>query len=371
MMQDSRSTFLNWLRSDSWHMTELLDWCALGSGRGRNEVVPSDFIRGCLSSTPDSAILSGQLAQRIAQTLNQQPDLKFNHINSESAGEQMLDICTFLNRPELLSDAVWSVLNASTSDLPRFTRAKLLQALIFCPAIQGNEEAKSLWFSLLNERPHPIVGGSPDHGMNGLSLMRPADLSHDLPDFEACGKGLAIIAEYYARISPTTKWVNFVRRLGAFSALWGLDDGMMLVDMAHKSNWMSRDRDLKWAVRSLPCGFEHVETPEKCRIVVCQESFTKLGALLSAIKVGELCDGQFVQLNLADKDAGILADYLMEIENRRSNYLLQDATEHDWEEGLKQWIERESESLQEAQSRDELLSYIKMRLHRKRSAMYA
>ena len=108
-MNESTSQFLDWLRSDAWHLDQLLDWCAFGSGRGRNEIVPADFIRSSLSSAPDSAILRGRLAHRIAQALAQQPDLKFNYLSAESAAEQMLVVCTFLERADLLSDAVWKV----------------------------------------------------------------------------------------------------------------------------------------------------------------------------------------------------------------------------------------------------------------------
>lgn len=315
----SSQRFIEWLTTEpSEHMaTELLWWCATGSGRGRDESAPSDFILGSLPIDGRRPALSLRLAQRISIILKQNPNLNPAHPMAEEAMTHLLLVSTRLASADELGGPIWHAyenLRQANATLPAQLGSALLPALMYNPV--RNDEPVELWSRLLSGTPDPLFGGTPDQGIMGMFLLRSPESRPGSPNFDAIGKGLILLARHYDHQVQATRFQRFRCKLRQFVEMWQIREPMSLIMMAHRAGW--HDTDAAWALKTLPVLFRDFGVIEGGECVVWHSSLRFIEDIIGATAAGEpLCGGWFRVIKYPPTHAVSLNKLLVEIEKAR------------------------------------------------------
>jgi hypothetical protein len=263
--------FLAWLRSPDAPANEVLDWCYFGFGSGRGTEDSHLQLLAALPIGGDNHPTKVRLAERVAAVLTTTPTLEFTYLGYQSTPEiliyELLSLAGHLTCPDVLYNpllGIYTNLRESGKALPPLAGYALAKALIHNQKAD-RRELLGVWLSMTEGRRDPILGGTPELGMEGIGNL-PASDDSEKPDAKAVGVGLLNLAKNYQ--SDEKRWKRFRDQINWLMELWALKPEFFIL-VAHDTQWVEQGQG--WAVNALPdlfvANFGELITNQHCALV--------------------------------------------------------------------------------------------------------
>lgn len=295
--------FRRWLQASTATTAELLAWCDYGFVSARDAAEPHEQLLGALPLGGDRYPLTCRLAERLGALLDQHPDLALPGAGESEKLASLIDtalsIAAGLDCPERLAaplHLVYSTLRTRGRSLPLLACASLTAALIRNQT--DRSPLREMWLRMAGGEPDPLLDGTPEIGMEGLSMIPDGDA----PDREALGLGLLAFAEICAPERPTRRQ-RFRAEVNRIKNLWALSSPYSyFVRLAHDYGWVKAGQG--WAVDSLPelCVMDFGEVgsqKEQCWLV--WHWFVRMLQPWEAVTVErEFCDGRVLLVRFSE-----------------------------------------------------------------------
>ena len=294
--------FRRWLQASTATTAELLAWCDYGFVSARDAAEPHEQLLSALPLGGDRYPLARRLAERVGALLDQHPDLALPGAGESeklaSLPDTVLSLAAGLDCPEQLAaplHRVYSTLRAHGRSLPLLACASLTAALIRNQT--DGSPLREMWLRMAGGEPDPLLDGTPEIGMEGLSMIPDGDS----PDREALGLGLLAFAKICAPEHPTRRQ-RFRAEVNRIKNLWQLSSPYF-VRLAHDYEWVKADQG--WAVDALPELFvedfgEVGSQRDQCWLV--WHWFVRMLQPWKAVTVeGEFCDGRVLLVRFSEE----------------------------------------------------------------------
>lgn len=239
--QTPQARFLLWINQEDWQDKELLDWCAYGSGRGRFETAPADFMLDAILSPTNSAYFADKLAKRISDIVSRHPDLTFNHPCVHESSAQLCSISAYLRSPDILAEPFWIVeetLRTLNKELPVETSLALRLALIYNPpqTLEQRLQAEKSWISMIQGQSIPAIIPCEESAMDALLLFPPLAADSEEADPDLIGRAFKAYAQRIAA-DKVNRFQRFKSKIDLFRELWTIDY-MTLLKLSEKYEWI-------------------------------------------------------------------------------------------------------------------------------------
>jgi hypothetical protein len=251
--QRSAESFLQWVGRSDAPASELLDWCYYGLGRGRGSDEAHLQLVSALPIGGDAYTAKKQLAKRMAALLNTWPDLLIPYPGYQTAPDfllyNVLSLGSYLSCPDILFEPLWRAREAVLKGSHTFP---LRAAMALTKALINNQgryhpQLMDIWLGMTQSKKDPILGGSPETGMEGIGMM-PGQDDPEKPERNAIGLALLNLGHDYAG-DIRNRRQRFRAQVIWLKNLWALRPEYF-IELADEHKWVQRG--CPWAVDALP-----------------------------------------------------------------------------------------------------------------------